>query len=117
MIKKLKMAVFVMNEYPSLRFLRSELRNNLTKSFRRKILCAFIIGSEAKGTSAINSDIDIAIIVDALKRKSSLKLSEEFHSNFIHDFQIPKWKGRIIDFQFFYKEEFDKLNIPKIEIN
>lgn len=107
----------VMNGYPSLKFLRSELRNNLIKSFRRKIHSAFIIGSEAKGSSTIDSDIDIAIIVTPLKRKSSLKLSEDFHSNFIYDFQKSKWRGRVIDFQFFYEDEFLNLNIPKIEIN
>ena len=108
--------VIIMEEYPSLRFIKRKLKNNLTKPFRKKILAAYVIGSEANGTSKADSDIDVAVIIDKLKRKSSLKVTEEYHSNFIFDYQKPSWNNKIIDFQFFYIDEFINLNIAKIKL-
>lgn len=92
------------------------LRYNSTKPLSIKIVKAFIIGSEASGNSSANSDLDIAIIIQTKKTKSSLKFTEQYHSCFTNQTQKPKWNDRTIDFQFFYEDD-DELNaIMKVEI-
>jgi predicted nucleotidyltransferase len=105
-----------MIEYPSIAYLKKELRYNYTKSIRPKILKAFIIGSEAKGKVNPKSDLDIALIIPKIKGKTSIQFTEIFHSNFISEYQKPKWNNRIIDFQFYFEDDFELKKIPKIEI-
>ena len=105
-----------MKAYPSISFLRKELRYNLTKSIRPKILKAFIIGSEAKGNANSKSDLDIALIIPKVKGKTSIQFTEVFHSHFISENQKPKWNNRIVDFQFYFDDDFELNEIPKIEI-
>lgn len=61
-----------MNKYPTLPEIRQLLRYNLTKPLRVKIINAFIVGSEAKGTAISISDLDIAVIIPKLKKKHQL---------------------------------------------
>jgi predicted nucleotidyltransferase len=67
--------------YPDKRWVISQLRNNLTSRTRRPVLDTFIIGSEARGTVTAESDLDIAVIVPKVKGKTSLQLTEQYHSN------------------------------------
>jgi predicted nucleotidyltransferase len=105
-----------MKTYPSITEIRELLKNNLTKSIRVKVLKAFIIGSEAKGISNEKSDLDIAVVIPELKRKTSIQFSENYHSYYKLESQKPKWKERIIDFQFFYETDKDLKNIKKIPV-
>ncbi|MBA4405832.1 hypothetical protein C0389_01020 [bacterium] len=105
-----------MEKYPSVTFLKKELRHNLTKSIRPKILKAFVIGSEAKGNANSKSDLDIALIIPKIKGKTSIQFTESFHSHFTSEKQKPKWNNRIIDFQFFFEDDFELEVIPNFEI-
>jgi hypothetical protein len=105
-----------MKQYPSIKFLRRELRCNLTKSIRPKILKAFIIGSDAKGIENSKSDLDVALIIPKVKGKTSIQFTDIFHSHFTSENQKPKWNNRIIDFQFYFEYDFELNEIPKIEI-
>ncbi len=105
-----------MKTYPSITEIRGLLKNNLTKPLRVKVLRAFIIGSEGKGTSNEKSDLDIAIVIPELKRKTSIQFSENYHSYFKLENQKPKWEERIIDFQFFFESDKDLKTIKKIPV-
>lgn len=70
-----------------------------------KILNMFIIGSEAKGTSKPNSDLDVAVIIPELKGTSALDFSEIYHSTFKSNEDMPHWNDKRIDFQFFYQND------------
>ena len=105
-----------MNKYPSIIFLKRELRYNLTKSIRPKIIKAFVIGSEAKGNSNPNSDLDIALIIPIVKGKTSIQYTESFHSHFISESQKPRWNNRIMDFQFYFEDDYELNEITKIEL-
>jgi predicted nucleotidyltransferase len=79
-------------------------------------LAGYIIGSEAKGTAKENSDLDIGIIIPKSDYISALKRTEIYHSKFMSDEQKPKWKGRIVDFQFFYEDDPELKTYSKIQI-
>jgi predicted nucleotidyltransferase len=102
--------------YPTLRQLRSILRNNIIVPLKRKIHAAYIIGSEAKGTAKTTSDLDIAIIIDPVRGKTALQLTEIYHSKFYNENFTPKWNGRKIDVQFFYPGDSDLESYSKIEL-
>jgi len=55
--------------------------------------------------------LDIAIIIPKSERITSLKRIENYQSKFSSEEEKPKWKGRIIDFQFLY---FDLPRIKRI---
>ena len=105
-----------MIEYPSIAYLKKELRYNCTKSIRHKIFKAFIIGSEAKGNSNSKSDLDIALVIPKIKGKTSIQYTKNFHSYFTSETQKPKWNSRVIDFQFYFEDDFELDEIPKIKI-
>lgn len=65
-------------ELPTLNWVKSKLRNNVTFRVREKVLAAYVIGSIARGTAKANSDIDIALVIPAKRRVSALRLSERF---------------------------------------
>jgi predicted nucleotidyltransferase len=92
----------MVKSYPSLSWIKRELRNNVCYPFKKTIVVAYIIGSEAKGTAKENSDLDIAIIIEPIRGKSSLKKTEEYHQKFTSTIFKPKWDNRIVDIQFFY---------------
>jgi predicted nucleotidyltransferase len=103
-------------EYPSLKWVREKLRFNLVKPIKKKVLKAFIVGSEAKGTAKPDSDLDIAVVIENMPRKTSLQFTEEYQSSFVSDKWKPKWNGRIVDFQFFYFDDKELDKYSKIEL-
>lgn len=80
------------------------------------MLAAYIVGSEARGTARPDSDIDITVVVEPLKRKTSLKLTEEYYQKFKSNKYRERWNGRLIDFQFFFPGEIEQLNYSKIPL-
>jgi predicted nucleotidyltransferase len=102
--------------YPSIKEVKQMFRYNITKPLSIKIIKAFIIGSEAKGNTTNESDLDIAIVIKKKRTKSSLKFTEQYHCYFTNEAQKPKWKKRIVDFQFFYEDDEELDKIKKIEI-
>lgn len=106
-----------MFEYPSLVWVKGNLRNNLIKPLRLKVTRAFIVGSYANGTFDENSDLDIAVVIPRRIGISSMQFSEDYHSNFTSNEQKPKWNNKIVDLQFFYENdaELDEI-LTKIEI-
>ncbi|MFP3728207.1 nucleotidyltransferase domain-containing protein [Priestia filamentosa] len=104
------------NQYPTLSWIRTQLRNNLTNPFRKKVLYAYVVGSEARGTSSPKSDLDIAVVIEPLKRKTALKLTEEYHQKFVSESLKPKWNNRTVDFQFFYQHSRELAGYKKIEL-
>ena len=105
-----------LGKYPSLSWVRSQLRNNVVAPCRYKVLRAFIVGSEARGAAKSTSDLDIALIIPDIRGKTSLQVTENYQSKFRNDFFRPKWGGRIVDFQFFYAEDADLKRYQKIVI-
>lgn len=103
-------------DYPTLRKLKSTLRNNIIFPLRRNIIEAYIVGSEAKGTANENSDLDIAIIVEPVRGKTSLQLTEAYHSKFSSEQFVPRWNGRKIDVQFFYPTDEELKSYQKIKL-
>lgn len=92
-------------ELPTLNWVKSKLRNNVTFRVREKVLAAYVIGSIARGTAKANSDIDIALVIPAKRRVSALRLSERFHLKMALTGGIyPTFHGRRVDFQFFFPE-------------
>jgi predicted nucleotidyltransferase len=105
-----------MDNYPSIIFLKRELRYNSTKSIRPRIIKAFVIGSEAKGNASPKSDLDIALIIPKVKGKTSIQYTDNYQFHFTSESQKPKWNNRIIDFQFYFEDDSELSEIPKIEI-
>ncbi|APD92017.1 hypothetical protein BM525_19225 (plasmid) [Alteromonas mediterranea] len=89
---------------PSLAEVERMLRRNLWSKRKYTILAAHVVGSVAKGTATPDSDIDIALVIPKVRGKSSLKVTEGYHSRFSFDHQMPHFHGRRIDIQFFYEE-------------
>lgn len=105
-----------MNKYPTIVEIKQLLRYNLTKPTRVKVIKAFVVGSEAKGTTNSKSDLDIAVIIPNHKRKTSIRFSEDYHSNFQTLTQKPNWNNKFIDFQFFFKTDIELKKIKKLPI-
>ncbi len=103
-------------EYPGRKFILSNLRNNITSRVSYPVLGAYIVGSEAKGTASEDSDLDIAIIIPKSERITSLKRTENYQSKFSSEDEKPKWRGRIIDFQFFYFDDPELKEYSKIKL-
>jgi predicted nucleotidyltransferase len=106
----------IVEQYPNLTWVRNQLRYNAASHNRYKVLGAFIIGSEAKGSATPQSDLDIAVIIPPIRGKTALQVSEYYHTKFRTDWQKPHWNGRIVDFQFFYPDDPMLANYPKIQI-
>lgn len=88
---------------PSLRWVRTNLRNNSGFRFRPKVLRAFVVGSVAKGNFHAKSDLDIAVVIPQKKRVSALRFTEDFHTRMaVTRSRYPQFNGRRVDFQFFY---------------
>jgi len=115
-VKAIKKTASYDNKYPSLAWIRKELRFSVYAPTKRKVLGAFIIGSEAKGVAHANSDLDIGVIVEPVRGKTALQLSEEYHNKFSSDEQKPSWNGRRVDFQFFYPNDPELNNYSKIKV-
>lgn len=104
------------DKYPSKKDIIKMLRYNLTSRINFKLLAGYVIGSEAKGTSTEDSDLDIGIIIPKSKYVSSLKRTENYHSKFMSDEQKPKWRDKIVDFQFFYEDDPELKEYNKIQL-
>lgn len=102
------------SKFPSLKWLKSELRNNLVVQFRKPIFGAYIVGSVAKGTASPESDLDIAVIISPVRGKTSLRYTETYHSEFSSNELKPKWENRVVDFQFFYPNDSELQKYDKI---
>lgn len=99
--------------YPTLRWVKSKVKNNIIIPLDDDILEAYVIGSYSSDSQDEDSDLDIALIV----RKPNISgkaITEDYHSRFKNDIFKPKWKGLTIDFKFFNKEEFKVENSIRI---
>ena len=104
-------------ELPTLKWVKSKLRNNVTFRVREKVLAAYVIGSIAKGTAKPNSDLDIAVVIPAKRRVSALRLSERFHLKMALTGGInPTFLGRRVDFQFFFPDAGILATYPAIKL-
>ncbi len=104
------------DKYPTKKDIIKMLRYNLTSRVKFPLLSGYIIGSEAKGTAKKDSDLDIGVIIPKSDYISALKRTEIYHSKFMSDEQKPKWKGKIVDFQFFYEDDSELTHYNKIQI-
>jgi predicted nucleotidyltransferase len=109
---------FIENDqhYPTLRWVVSQLRNNIEARAAYKVLGAFIVGSEAKGIARPDSDLDIAVIIPPVRGKSALQISNYYQSKFSDERWKPKWNGRIVDIQFFYATDPELASYSKIPL-
>ena len=112
---------YTSNSYPSKAWLRRALRRALIAGYYGVIFDCFIIGSEATGKATDKSDLDVAVIIPARKNVRSVTVTERYYAKFNGrgpasdpDIYRCRWKGRIIDFQFFYPGEADQF--PRIEL-
>jgi predicted nucleotidyltransferase len=103
-------------KYPTIAWLKSELRYNLTKPLRIRPINVFIIGSYARNENKEESDLDIAIVIPTIRGKTSLQYSANYHSCFTHNRQKPSWHGIVVDIQFFYVNDAELDDYPKIEL-
>ena len=104
--------------YPTLRWVKAQLRNNIYYQFprNRRALGAFIVGSVARGLEHDESDLDIAVIIEPIRGKSAMQISDDFHSRFATNTMKPNWNGRVVDFQFFYPNDPEMQNYSKIPL-
>jgi Nucleotidyltransferase domain len=103
-------------KYPTIAWLKAELRYNLTKPIRIHPINVFVIGSYAKNENKENSDLDIAIVIPAIRGKTALQYSANYHSCFKQDHQKPSWNGIVVDIQFYYVTDTELDDYPKIEL-
>ena len=106
-----------MNDYPTIEWVESELRNNFVVRRRYRVLAAFIVGSEARGTATERSDLDVAVVIPSVRGKSALEVSEIYHASFTDERFKPHWNGRVVDFQFFYPGSLELESYEKIPLN
>lgn len=104
---------------PTLTEVRKMLRYNPYVSKRDKVLDAYLIGSSARGTDSEDSDIDIAVVIPAKKRKTAVRFTEEYHASFTSNTQKNHWQGRCVDLQFFYpgSQELEECTRVKLSGN
>jgi len=104
----------ILSGYPTIRDVKHILRHSLYAP-RVQVIVAYVLGSEARGTAKENRNLDIGIVIPTVRGKSSLKFTENYHNKFSSDAGKPHWKGRRIDFQFFYPAD-DISDYNKIEL-
>lgn len=93
---------------------RRALRRNPVHSVRRKVLAAYVVGSCARPDKEArpDSDIDVAVVIPAFRRKSALRFTEEYYEKLSRRARTPeacerlgraRLVGRLVDFQFFFE--------------
>lgn len=102
--------------YPSLTWVRSQLRNNSVSRIRHKVISAYVVGSYARGTAVKDSDLDIAVVIPRMEMVSALQATERYHSKFRDARFLPVWNGVQVDFQFFYPDDVELAGYSKIKI-
>jgi predicted nucleotidyltransferase len=81
------------------------------------VLSAFVVGSVAKGIATVGSDLDIAMVIPAKCRVSSLRFTERYHRRMaLTGGMYPEFEGRRVDFQFFFPNDFSLLNCQRIKL-
>lgn len=103
-------------EYPSVRWLVAELRNNVVSRVPYKVWSAYVVGSEALGTARPDSDLDIAVVIPSSARVSALKRTERYQAKFTDEAQKATWAGRRVDIQFFYADDPELARYAKIAV-
>lgn len=96
--------------YPDLAWIRSHLRNSVPR-VRYPVLALYVVGSTAKGTAGPDSDLDLAIVIEPVRGKTSLKFTEHYHAR---QWKPPTWLNRSVDFQFFYPDDLELSTYSKI---
>lgn len=100
--------------YPSVTWIRQELRNSLWHpAVRYPVRAAYIVGSEARGTARPDSDLDIAVVIAPVQGKTALEYSEAYHAK---QRRLPEFLGRNVDLQFFYPDDPELAAYARIEI-
>lgn len=97
------------NIFPDLKSIKHALRWGLHGRFNYPVIGAYVIGSRARGDFNEDSDIDIGVVISPVRGKSSLKITENYHSKYHNNFEKPRFNDMIIDFQFFYPGELEYL--------
>lgn len=107
-----------LTQLPTQRWVKAELRNGAGTFSRIQVnfVTAYIVGSVALRQDSPESDLDIAIVIQPKRGKSSLKLSEHYHAQFRSDKLKPRWENRVVDFQFFYPDDPQLTEYVKIEL-
>jgi len=103
-------------KYPTVKWVREKLRYGIFARTTEQILAAYVIGSEARGMSRSDSDLDIAVIIKEKPNLTSIKFSERFHSKYPSNADMPKWNGKRVDFQFFYPGEIERAGYKAIPL-
>lgn len=101
--------------YPTKSWIKSLFRWSIPR-VNVKMLDAFIVGSEAKGTAKSESDLDIGVVIEPIRGKTALQKTEEYHASFLNDDDKPKWMGRVVDIQFFYPNDLEFQKYSKIKL-
>jgi predicted nucleotidyltransferase len=104
------------NNYPTVKWVKSSLRNSLVAPMRITPLACYIVGSEARGLARPDSDLDIAVVISKIRGKTALQFTENYQSKFLDDKLKPRWNGRVVDFQFFYEDDPELQKYSKIKL-
>ncbi len=105
-----------MTKYPTIKWVKEQLKMNWTSRVKYKVLDAKIVGSVARGVAKPTSDLDIAVIIPPVRGKESIKVTRNYHDKFTANWQMPHWNGRIVDFQFFYPGEIELMEYRFIQL-
>ncbi len=108
-VKRLELEQHLKMSLPTLTDVRRMLHYNPTASKREKVITAFVIGSVARKENKEGSDLDIAVIIPTKQQRTSLRVTEHYHSRFIDNSQMPHWNKMRVDFQFFYTSEIKQI--------
>jgi len=102
---------------PSLKWVKTRLRNNPTFRVREKVISGYLIGSSARGTATSDSDLDIAVVIPAKRRVSSLRFTERYHLRMALMGAIyPTFQDRRVDFQFYFPGDTELPSFSKMEL-
>ena len=94
---------------PSLKETSHLLRRNLWVKRQYPILRAYLAGSTSRGEARPDSDLDILLVINPVRGKRSISVSEQYHARFTSDHQKPHFAGRQVDFQFYYPDEESRI--------